>query len=98
MTSSSNVRIPTPNSSRYLQQLCRHWRHDLAIEFDPVRGTVIFAPDATLSMQAHEDGLECRLDASDEAQLGALKGTVAHQLDRYAFCESPLRFDWQDQA
>ena len=52
--------------------------------------------DATLTMQAHDDGLDCRLEASAAGQLDALKGAVARHIDRFAFREAPLAFDWQD--
>ena len=101
----STARVPTTNGSRYLQQLCKHWSHSLAVDFTPERGTVVFPRDArgadwpgdaTLVMQAYEDGLECRLEASAEGQLDALKGVVARHLDRFAFREAPLSFDWRD--
>jgi hypothetical protein len=53
--------------------------------------------DGTLVMHAREDGLECSLVASTSAQLEALKGAVARHLDRFAFREAPLSFDWRDQ-
>ncbi|MCC2102319.1 MAG: DUF2218 domain-containing protein, partial [Hyphomicrobiales bacterium] len=31
------------------------------------------------------------------AHLDALKGVVARHLDRFAFREAPLAFDWRDQ-
>lgn len=105
MTLHSSVRVPTANASRYLQQLCKHWAHNLAVEYTAETGTVLFPRnvrgadwpgDATLTMQAHADGLECHLAASAEGQLTALKGTLARHLDRFAFREAPLRFDWQD--
>lgn len=40
--------------------------------------------DAMLLMQAHDDGLECRLEASAAGQLEALKGAVARHIDRFA--------------
>ena len=52
--------------------------------------------DGEVRMQAHADGLECRLQASGAGQLDALKGAVARHLDRFAFREAPLAFDWQD--
>src|SRR5262245_51438755 len=82
----STARIPTAKGSRYLQQLCKHWSHNLAVEFTPEAGTVVFPRnargadgpgDATLTLQVHEDRLECRLEASANAQLDALKGVVA---------------------
>jgi len=105
MSHSSIVRVPTAHASRYLQQLCKHWSHNLAVEFDETRGAVTFPRnargadwpgDATLALQAHEDGLECRLDASAAAQLEALKGAVSRHVDRFAFREAPLAFDWHD--
>ena len=105
MTLHSTARVPTSNGSRYLQQLCKHWGHNLSVEFTEDKGTVIFPRnargadwpgDATLVMQAHNDGLECRLEASAAGQLEALKGAVARHIDRFAFREAPLAFDWRD--
>jgi uncharacterized protein len=101
----SIARVPTDKGSRYLQQLCKHWSHNLAVAFTPEAGTVVFPRnargadwpgDATLTLQAHDDSLECRLEASAAEQLEALKGTVARHLDRFAFREAPLQFDWQN--
>jgi hypothetical protein len=106
MTIGSTARVPTRHGSRYLQQLCKHWGHNLAVDFDETKGTVTFPRnargadwpgDATLLMQAHEDGLDCRLEASSTGQLDALKEAVARHLDRFAFREAPLAFDWHDQ-
>lgn len=105
MTNSS-VRVPTAHASRYLQQLCKHWSHNLAVAFDETKGTVTFPRnargadwpgDGKLEMRAGVDALECRLDASAPGQLEALKGAVARHLDRFAFREAPLAFDWRDQ-
>ena len=101
----SIARVPTDKSSRYLQQLCKHWSHNLAVEFTPAAGTVVFPRnargadwpgDATLTLQAHDDSLECRLEASADEQLEALKDAVARHLDRFAHREAPLQFDWQN--
>jgi hypothetical protein len=106
MSHSSTVRVPTAHASRYLQQLCKHWSHNLAVEFDETKGAVTFPRnargadwpgDATLALQAHDDGLECRLDASADGQLEALKGAVSRHVDRFAFREAPLAFSWQDR-
>ncbi len=101
----TTARVPTANGSRYLQQLCKHWSHNLKVEFTPEAGTVVFprdargadwTDDATLSLKAGKDVLECKLAASAEAQREALKGVVSSHLDRFAFREAPLKFDWQD--
>ncbi|MBK6707969.1 MAG: DUF2218 domain-containing protein [Sphingomonadales bacterium] len=103
---SSVAQVPTRNGSKYLQQLCKHWTHNLAVEFTPERGTVTFPKnargadwpgDGLVTMVAHAETLECRIDASVEGQLEGLKDVFARHLDRFAFCEAPLTFDWVDR-
>ena len=101
---SATARTPTAHASKYLQQLCKHWQHNMAVEFDTGHGTVVFPKDARgaawpgdalVTFDANEDALDVRIDASIEAQLEGLKGAVARHLDRFAFREAPLAFDWQ---
>ena len=99
----STAQVPTAQASRYLQQLCKHWSHNMEVEFTAERGTVRFPrdargadwpEDALVTMVAHSETLECRIDASAEGQLEGLKQALARHLDRFAFREAPLRFDW----
>lgn len=103
-TSSASALVPTANASRYLQQLCKHWEHNLQVEFTPENGTVIFPKDArgaawpgdaVVTFNVAEAGLDVRVDASSDGQLEGLKGAVARHLDRFAFREAPLAFDWK---
>lgn len=96
--------VPTTSGSRYLQQLCKHWQHNMAVEFTPEHGTVVFPKnargadwpaDGLVTFDAGADTLEVRIDASSEAHLDGLKGAVARHLDRFAFREAPLAFNWQ---
>lgn len=106
MTSAvSSASVPTKSASRYLQQLCKHWAHNMAVEFDAERGKVIFPRDArgadwpgdaVFTMTAEPDALDCRIEASAPGQLEALKGAVERHLDRFAFREAPLTYDWRD--
>lgn len=100
---SSIAHVPTTSGSKYLQQLCKHWAHNMPVEFTPEQGTVTFPKnargadwpgDGVLTMIAHAETLECRIDASVEGQRDGLKGAVARHLDRFAFREAPLAFDW----
>ena len=106
MSCSSIALVPTTSGSKYLQQLCKHWSHNLKVEFTPERGTVVFPrdargadwpADAQVTLTAQPDALECRIDASAPGQLEGLKGALARHLDRFAFREAPLPFRWQDQ-
>ena len=105
MSVTSIASLPTASASRYLQQLCKHWQHNLNVEFDASRGTIVFprdargaswAGDGTVTLTARDEALECRIDASEPGQLDGLKGAVARHLDRFAFREAPLAFDWRD--
>ena len=96
--------VPTPHASKYLQQLCKHWQHNLAVAFTPEHGTVTFprdargadwAADALVTFDAGPDALSVRIDASSDAHLEAMQEVVARHLDRFAFREAPLAFDWQ---
>ncbi len=102
---SAAASVPTHHASRYLQQLCKHWSHNLTVEFTPEHGTVVFPRDARgadflgdgkATFDAREGGLDVRVDATSEEQLEALKGAVARHLDRFAFREAPLTFDWRE--
>jgi len=101
--STSTAHVPTASGSRYLQQLCKHWSHNLAVEFTPEHGTIVFPRDARgadwpgdglVTMDARPETLDVTITASSPAHLEALKGAVARHLDRFAFREAPLTFDW----
>lgn len=101
---SARALVPTEHASRYLQQLCKHWQHNLQVEFTPDNGTVIFPKDArganhpgdaVVTFNVAETGLDIRVDASSEEQLEGLKGAVARHLDRFAFREGELQYNWQ---
>ncbi len=103
MSQSAIATVPTDSASKYLQQLCKHWQHNMAVAFTPDHGTVVFPKDARgadwpadalVTFDALPGALDVRIDASVEAQLDGLKGAVARHLDRFAFREAPLPFDW----
>lgn len=105
-SSSAIANVATAHASKYLQQVCKHWEHNLAVSFDAQRGTVTFprdargaswAGDALVTFTAHPEALECRIDASEPGQLGGLKGAVERHIDRFAFRET-LTWDWSDLA
>src|SRR3546814_8282708 len=104
MTVSATARVPTRHASKYLQQLCKHWQHNLAVAFTADHGTVTFPRDARgadwpgdalVSFDAATDALTVRIDANVTGQREALEGAVARHFDRFAFREAPLAFPWQ---
>ena len=104
MTVTAIAKVPTAHASKYLQQLCKHWQHNLSVEFTAEHGTVTFprdargavwAADALVTFDAGPDALSARIDSSSDEHAEAMKGVVARHLDRFAFREAPLAFDWR---
>ena len=105
MTYSSKADVETASAGRYLQQLCKHWAHNLSVEFTPEHGHILFPRDArganypgdgVVTFDAGTASLNVRIEASSIEQLEGLKGAVARHLDRFAFREAPLAFEWRD--
>ncbi len=101
----SEARVATANGSRYLQQLCKHWSHNLYVSYNADHATIRFpydarganwAGDAIITLTVGTDALLARIEASEDGQLAALKTALANHLDRFAFREAPLGFHWQD--
>ncbi len=88
------ARVPTANGARYLQQLCKHWSHKLEVQLSDDEGIVRF-PNAVATMKADADALTVKVEADDDETLQRMKGVVASHLDRFAFKEAPLPFEWQ---
>ncbi|MFL9842276.1 DUF2218 domain-containing protein [Sphingomonas sp. ST-64] len=95
----------TDKASRYLQQLCKHWEHNLQVRFDADHGTIVFPKgargaewpdDGLVTLDARPDGLAIRIDASAQGQLDGLKGAVERHVDRFAFREGALEYRWSN--
>jgi hypothetical protein len=83
----------TPNASRYLQQLCKHFAHKRPVTFDERSGRIMF--DMGECRLIADDGvLNLSLSSSDDAQMAQLQDVVARHLVRFAFREE-LKIDWQ---
>ena len=105
MTFTTSAVVPTARASRYLQQLCKHWAHNPAVIFTPEHGTITFPKDvrgadhpgdAIVTFDARDAALDVRIDATSAEQRDNLKEVVTRHLDRFAFREAPLAFDWRD--
>lgn len=92
--SRETAQVPTVNGARYLQQLCKHWSHKLDVQLTENEGIVHF-PSAVATMKAEADRLRVTVEAQDDETLQRMKGVVASHLDRFAFREAPLPFDWK---
>jgi len=87
--------ITTPDASRYLQQLCKHWSHKLAVTFTPTEGRVPFNDSAVCLMNASPDALKLRVEAPTTEEATRLADVVWKHLERFAF-RAPLDApDWR---
>lgn len=91
--SSATAHVPTANAARYLQQLCKHWGHKLEVSYDEKAGTVRFQ-DAVVTMTASDETLSVTVQAVSDEIRDRIEGVVASHLDRFAFREAPLSFNW----
>jgi uncharacterized protein len=85
--------VPTAHAAKYLQQLCKHWSHKLDVDLSDRRGVVRF-PSAVATMEANQDSLLVTIEAEESETLERMKGVVSSHLDRFAFREAPLPFEW----
>ena len=85
--------IPTANAAKYMQQLCKHWSHRLEVDLSDQKGVVKF-PAAVVTLEAGPEALGVAIEGEGSEEVERLKGVVASHLDRFAFREAPLRFDW----
>jgi Uncharacterized protein conserved in bacteria len=94
---STTAHVPTTNGSRYLQQLCKHWGHKFEVDFTPERG-VVKLHAGVVTMVAHPEALDVTISDAAEDDLPRLKDVVVKHIDRFAFREAPLAYDWNDAA
>ncbi|GGB35631.1 hypothetical protein GCM10011380_26250 [Sphingomonas metalli] len=92
----SIARVPTLSASRYLQQLAKHWSHKMTVAFTPEEGTIDFPNGSRLAMRADSESLDVVLTVPAGEDAARMRDVVASHLDRFAFREAPLTFDWRE--
>jgi hypothetical protein len=90
---STTAHVPTANASKYMKQLCKHWSHKLDVKLEEDTAIVHF-PDALAEMAASDTELVVTVKAESSEMLDRMKDVVAKHLDRFAFREAPLSFNW----
>lgn len=90
----STAEVPTASASRYLQQLCKHWSHKFEVQFDATRGHIPM-PKGTADLVATSTALTVICAAPEGGDLERLQDVVVNHLNRFAFREGELVFDWR---
>ena len=94
MTTTLTARVPTPSASRYLQQLCKHWSHKFDVSFDADRGRIAL-PFGPTDLAAESEALLITVSLRDGADPARAQQVIAEHLNRFAFREGELVFDWK---
>lgn len=84
----------TPNGSKYLQQLCKHFGHKVDVDYDHQTGTVAF-PMGPAKMQADETGLTVVFTLSKPEDVPAAHSVIDRHLETFAFREDFKGMVWQ---
>ena len=88
------VTIWTAKASGYLQQLCKHFGHQIKVEFTPETGSLKF-DFGHADLEASAETLTMRAMADKEEDLARLKRVLASHLERLAFREN-LEINWDN--
>ena len=90
---------PCEKPERYIQQLVSHWGHNFATTYDEGDGMGVFPFSETTNcvMTAREGGIAITLTTADAEENVRMRGVVERHIDRFAFREAPLSYEWKDQ-
>lgn len=91
----SRSSFATKKSSRYLQQLCKHFSHKVKVRFDPQQGHVEF-PLGQADLTAHVDRLNFAVRAETAEGLERCKDILEDHITRFAFREGLEMLNWSD--
>ena len=94
---SSTGRFDTPNGSKYLKQLCKHFEHKIEVRYDDHTGECALTPGPA-TLNADETGLSVHVVAQDAEELEMAKSVIDRHLERFAFREEFTSMDWRDAA
>jgi len=84
---------------RYIQQLVKHWGHKMATSYDEGDGMGAF-PFSQLTnavMCARDGGIAITLTTADMEENERMRGVIERHIDRFAFRETPLDYEWKEQ-
>ena len=96
MSAVSVARVPTASASRYLQQLAKHWTHKMPVTFSPEEATFEFPTGAHLELRADSETLDIVLRVPADGDTARMRQVVAEHIDRFAFREGALTYDWRE--
>lgn len=91
----STGRFQTPNASKFLQQLCKHFAHKVEVSHTEDAGEAAL-PSGPATLRAEPDALEVTVTGADADGLAAAKEVIDSHLVRFAFREGFTEMAWTD--
>lgn len=90
---------PCAKPERYIQQLVKHWGHKYATNYDEGDGVGVFpfSEHEIAVMTAQKDGIAIHLTTADQPQNEHMRGVIERHIDRFAFREVPLAYEWKSR-
>ena len=84
---------------RYIQQVVSHWSHKMATSYDEGDGMGVFpfSDTETAVMIARPGGIAITLTTGEHDRNVHMRGVIERHIDRFAFREAPLTYEWTDQ-
>lgn len=84
----SEARVATARTSRYLQQLCKHFAHKLPTSHTAEAGRIEFSI-GVCTLAAGPETLILTAESPDAPSLDRLEDVIARHLERFAFRDKP---------
>lgn len=90
---------PCEKPERYIQQLVKHWGHKMATSYDEGDGMGVFpfSEHTNVVMTAREGGIAITLTTETREENHRMRGVIENHIDRFAFREAPLSYEWKEQ-
>ena len=88
------ARIDTEHGSRYMQQLCKHFAHKVAVDYDAEKARVELPPGLCM-MSAEESCLSFFCESRETSGLLVMQSIIDEHLVKFAWRED-IKISWSD--
>ena len=97
MSFTTTTFVRCQKAERYIQQLAKHWSHKMAATYDlkSKSGFFPFSEETKAEMSADEKGIAISLVTADQTANERMQGVIQRHIDRFAFREVPLTYNWE---
>ena len=98
MSATSTALAHCEKPERYIQQLVSHRGHKMATTYDEGDGMGLFpfSEQTNAVMTARPEGIGLTLTTADREENERMRGVIERHIDRFAFREAPLTYEWND--